>query len=85
MREISITRARDVLGETINHVRFTGERVALTRHGKAVAILIPCEDLKLLEKLEDRLDAEAAKRALAESDERIPFEKVLERLGLDRR
>jgi transcriptional regulator with XRE-family HTH domain len=34
------------------------------------------------EELEDRLDVEAAKKALAESDERIPYEDVRKALGL---
>ena len=36
----------------------------------------------MLEALEDRLDVEAARKALAESDERIPYEKVRKELGL---
>ena len=34
------------------------------------------------EKLEDRLDLKATKRALAESDERIPYEQVRREMGL---
>jgi hypothetical protein len=44
-------------------------------------------DLKLLERLiedaEDRLDVKAARDALAESDERIPYAAVRRKLRLD--
>ena len=40
------------------------------------------EDLAALEALEDQRDIEAADAALAESDERIPYEKVRRELGL---
>jgi PHD/YefM family antitoxin component YafN of YafNO toxin-antitoxin module len=66
----------------INRCAYRGERVALQRRGKTLAAIVPAEDLKLLEALEDRLDVEAARKALAESDERIPYEKVRKELGL---
>jgi hypothetical protein len=46
----------------------------------AVAI-IPIEDLKLLEELEDNIDLHAAREALKDG-ERIPYEKVRRELGL---
>ncbi len=45
--------------------------------------LVSMEDLGLLRALEDREDLEAAREALAESDERIPYEKVRRELGLE--
>ena len=38
---------------------------------------------RLLEEAEDRLDVEAARAALAESDERIPYEEFRRRQGLE--
>ena len=53
------------------------------RRGKAVAALIPLEDLALLEELEDRLDVEEAERRLADPNEvPIPYEQVQKELGL---
>ena len=52
--------------------------------GKDLAAVIPIEDLRLLERLieeQDRLDVQAARRALAEL-ERIPYEQVRRELGL---
>jgi PHD/YefM family antitoxin component YafN of YafNO toxin-antitoxin module len=60
-----------------------GERVVVHRREKAVAALIPLEDLALLEELEDRLDVEEAERRLADpSDKSIPYEQVRRELGL---
>jgi len=79
---IKATRARDSFGETLNRAAYGKERVVIARHGKDIAAMISIEDLRLLEELEDYLDVEAAKKALAESDERIPYEVVRKELGL---
>lgn len=81
---LELTELRRQFAETINRVGFAKERVALTRHGKAVAALVPIEDLQLLEALEDRIDLEEARAALAEaaSGGTIPWEQVKAELGL---
>ncbi len=43
-----------------------GERVVLRSGRKPVAAVVPLKDLRLLEEIEDRLDAELSKKALAE-------------------
>ena len=43
---------------------YRGERIAIHRHGKKVAVLVPVEDLAMLEALEDRIDVALAKKAL---------------------
>lgn len=45
--------------------------------------IIPVEELELLEQLEDRMDVEAAKAALAESDERVSYQDLRRELGLE--
>lgn len=82
MREMPITAIRDDLAETVRRVEFQSERVVLTRHSKPVAALVSAADLELLEALEDRADLEAVREALAESDERIPYETLRAELGL---
>jgi prevent-host-death family protein len=79
---IKATKARDSFGETVNRAAYGKERVVIARHGKDIVAMIPIEDLRLLEELEDRFDVEAAREALAESDERIPYEDVRKALGL---
>lgn len=53
MDEIPSSDARQNLPELINEVVYQKKRVVLTRRGKKVAALIPLEDLKTLEMLED--------------------------------
>jgi prevent-host-death family protein len=80
---ITISKAREDFAETLNRVAYRGERIILHRREKDVVAIIPIEDLALLEELEDRLDIEAAREALAESDERISYEKVRKEIIAD--
>ena len=74
---MSVTEAREKLSDLVGRVEYAALRVALTRHGRPVAALVSLQDLHLLEALEDRMDLEEAREALAESDERIPWEILL--------
>ena len=76
------SKAREKFADVLNEVAIRGERVMLHRHGKDVAALISAQDLELLEALEDRYDVELAREALAESDERIPWDKLKGELSL---
>jgi antitoxin (DNA-binding transcriptional repressor) of toxin-antitoxin stability system len=76
-------KAHSAISNSLTRVVTKGERVKVHRRGKAVAALIPLEDLALLEELEDRLDVEDAERRLADStDKSIPYEQVHRELGL---
>lgn len=81
---ISTAKARERLSTVINRAAFGKERVVLTRRGKEVAAVVPIEDVKLLEELEDRIDLEEARAALAEAKLKgtIPWEKIKADLGL---
>ncbi len=81
---IDASIARDSLSDTINRVSYGKERIVIRRHGKELAALVPIEDLRLLEELEDRMDLEEARTALAEAeaDGTITWEKVKKDLGL---
>ncbi|MBI4603509.1 MAG: type II toxin-antitoxin system Phd/YefM family antitoxin [Planctomycetes bacterium] len=81
MPTVSTTKVREELSETLNRVAYAGERIILGRRGKAIAALVPVEDLEILEALEDRLDVEAAKKALKEKGS-IPWTKLKKKLGL---
>ena len=78
---ISTTKSRQRFAATVNRVAHRGERVVLERRGKPLAALVPVEDLEILEKLEDRLDIEAARAALKEPGT-VPWKKVKKELGL---
>lgn len=79
-----ISEAREQFATIVNQVAFGGERVRLTRHGKAVAAVVPIEDVELLEDLEDEIDMQLAREALADPENQttIPWEEVKRDLGL---
>ena len=54
-REIPVTQARADLADLVNRVAYSGERVVLTRHGKAMAALVSADDLERLEQLAQQL------------------------------
>jgi prevent-host-death family protein len=82
VNRIAASKAREQLAEILNDVAGRGDRVILHRHGKDVAAVISVDDLALLELLEDRYDVEAARAALAESDERVAWSDLKKELGL---
>jgi prevent-host-death family protein len=84
MTTISTVEAREQFSEIVNRAAYGKERVILTRRGKALAAIVPIEDVKLIEELEDRLDLEEARAALAEAREKgsVPLDKVIADLGL---
>jgi len=81
---ITTGKAREQLSDVINRAAFGKERIVLTRRGKEVAAVVPIEDVKLLEELEDRIDLEEARSALAEVKTKgtISWEKIKTDLGL---
>jgi prevent-host-death family protein len=81
---LSITKARQHFSGLINRASTEKERVILTRRGKAIAAIVPIEDVELLRDLEDRIDLADAEIALAEAREfgTIPWETVKAELGL---
>ena len=81
MTRLSATRAREEFSDTLNRVAYGGERIVLHRRGKDLAALVSVEDLQLLRELEDRLDLEAARRAMKEKGT-LSWEDVKSELGL---
>ena len=84
MAHITTSKVRKDLSDTVNRVAYGGERVVLQRRGKEVAAVVPIEDLKLLEALEDRMDLADARAALAEANKKgtKSLQAVLKELGL---
>ena len=81
MDRLTASALRENLGDALNRVAYKGERIVLERHGRDVAALVSLEDLALLNELEDRIDVETARAALAEPGS-VPWEEVKKRLGL---
>lgn len=80
--EVSLSTARESLAEMVNRVRFGGERLTLTRHGRAVAAVVSIEDAELLERLEDAADLDTARQALAEPGDSVEWNALKADLGL---
>ncbi len=82
MTTVTTAEARKKLAEIVNKVAYGKEPVVLTRRGEEIAALISMEELELLQLIEDHIDIEDAKKALAETGENIPAKKIWEELGL---
>lgn len=55
MAHLPASKARQGFADTINRAAYGKERVVV-RRGKDIAAVVPIDDLRLLEKLEDRID-----------------------------
>lgn len=80
---VSVTKARENLADIIGKVKYGHKRIKLSSNGKYVGVIIPLEDLELLEALEDKIDIELADQA----DKGGPYyslDQILEENGLSR-
>jgi prevent-host-death family protein len=84
MGQVNTVNARAQFSEIINRAAFGKERVTLTRRGKEIVAVVPIEDVKLLEELEDRIDLDDARAALAESKKKgtVSWQKIKKELGI---
>ena len=84
MAQVNTVNARAQFSEIINRAAFGKERVTLTRRGKEIVAVVPIEDVRLLEALEDKIDLEEARAALAEAKKKgtVPWEKIKKELGI---
>ncbi len=73
MPRVAASEARVKFAMILNEVAFGGERVLLHRHGKDVAAVVPIEDFQLLEALEDKMDLDTARKALAAKGTRVKW------------
>jgi prevent-host-death family protein len=83
---VACTEAQAQFDDLLERAAKGKERVILTRRGKAVAALVPIEDLKFLEAIEDQFDVEEFQRAKEEfersGEPAIPLEEVVRKLGI---
>lgn len=86
MSTITAAKARQQLAEILNQVAYGKERMVLTRRGKKLAAVVPIEDLEALERLENKLDLEDARQALADAKKRgtVPWETVKKKRKLNK-
>jgi len=76
------TTARANFADIVSRAEYAGERTVVHRHRKPVAVVIPFDDLELLERAEDELDLRDALEAMKEPGPRIPWEQIKKELKL---
>ena len=79
---ISTANARKNFADIVNKVAYGKEPVVLTRRGQEIAALVSIDELELLQQIEDHIDIEDAKKALAEPGDNISAQEVWKQLGL---
>jgi prevent-host-death family protein len=86
MTRVASSDIRDDFSDILNRVIYQEERIIVQRHGKDVAVLLPVKDLALLEALEDHIDLEDARAALAEAREKgtTSLSSLMDELGISR-
>lgn len=82
---VSVSQARDDFAELVNRAAYKDQRVIVTRRGRAIAAIVPIEDVAYLERLEDEYDLKTADEARAEGGELIPWEDIKKGFGLSDR
>ena len=79
---ISTANARKNFADIVNKVAYGTDPVVLTRRGRKIAALVSMKEFELLRQIEDHLDIEDARKALAESGDNLPASEVWKQLGL---
>lgn len=79
-KQLTTSTARSQFADIISRAEYAGERTIVHRRKKAVAAIVPIEDLELIERYEDELDLRLIRKARKEKT--IPWEKVKKELGL---
>jgi prevent-host-death family protein len=79
--KLTASEARQNFSDILSRAEYRGERVIVHRGKKAVAAVVPMEDVELLERLEDEIDVAAARKALKDP-RTIPWEKIKKDLKL---
>ncbi|MCK5545128.1 MAG: type II toxin-antitoxin system Phd/YefM family antitoxin [Desulfobulbaceae bacterium] len=80
---ITTADARKHFADIVNKVAYGNEPIVLTRRGQKIAALISMDELELLQQIEDHIDIEDAKKALAEPGKNISSQKFWKQLGLE--
>ena len=82
MTECPMKEFRRGLTEIAGRVQHGRERVIVRRNGKPAFAVIPVEDLEALQRLEDVIDLDDARKARKQPGRNIALAEVRKRLGL---
>ena len=80
MTVLPVAKARADFAHTINRVAYAGERIVIGR-GKRRVAMVSLDDLALIERIENELDAKGAMRARKEKG-RVSWEDTKKKLNL---
>lgn len=81
MTTITITDLRAKIRKVADQVFHHGEHICVERNGEPAFGMVSIEELKLLEEIEDRMDIEAAKKAI-KRNRFTSWEEAKKKLGL---
>jgi hypothetical protein len=82
MIHLSTTQFSKEPAEALKRMAEEGERIILRQGRKDVAVIVSIEDAELLREIEDRMDLEEAREALAEPGPNIRWEDLKAELDL---
>ena len=84
MTRVNSAEVKKQLGQILARTARTKRRVMVTSRGKDVAAVVPIEDVRLLEEIEDRLDLDDARAALTsvKREGTVAWKKIKRDLGL---
>jgi len=79
MFRMTATDVRKNFSETLNKVSYGKDRVMIHRNEKDLAVIVPLEDVELLEMIEDKVDLMLVEEAMKDFDpeKTIPIETFL--------
>ena len=84
MTTVTAKQLKDSPAEVLGRVQYGHERIRVTRHGKEIAAVVSIDDIRLLERLEELLDAHDALTALEEAEREGTISLAELRSGLGR-
>jgi prevent-host-death family protein len=82
MPQVTVTEANQHFSDLIASTTSTKQRTLITQSDQCVAVLVPVEDLTLLQRLEDMLDYSEAIEALDEPGENISLDQLKKEVGI---
>ncbi len=82
LNTLSVTDLKKEFRKATGKVEHGQVRLVIERNNKAAFALIPIEDLELLQRVEDFIDAQAAEASMKDPRPSIPWEDLKARLGL---
>ena len=70
MTTVTAKELKESASSVLSRAQYGNERIAVSRHGKEIAAVVPIEDARLLEQLEDLLDTKDVLAAIEEAEQK---------------